>query len=35
MEMHPRVLNHAVSDLDGVIADEAELTRLLNTDETA
>ena len=26
MEMHPRVLDHAVSDLDGVIADEAELT---------
>jgi formate dehydrogenase iron-sulfur subunit len=26
MEMHPRVADHAVSDLDHVIADEAELT---------
>src|SRR6201994_447154 len=26
MEMHPRVLDYAVPDLDGVIADEAELT---------
>jgi formate dehydrogenase iron-sulfur subunit len=26
MEMHARVLDHAVSDLDRVIADEAELT---------